>query len=240
MTLVGIIAVTAVQLSGYEGSLLTSSVISLYAVYLGYSAVSKNPHGICNPQLASEKDTCGIVVGLLLTALSLAWTGWSWTAEERLGSAEVASRARSLRRGRRDASSGAFRRGQDPLLDLDDPFLEHEDDDRPPSGLALRSNDDFGDVDGDVLLLRSSSEVWKLNAILALVSCWVAMSLTGWGSISGGDMSAEEGGTQYHTAANPQVGRANMVMIAISQWVALSLYAWTLVAPRLFPDRDFS
>ena len=50
----------------------------------------------------------------------------------------------------------------------------------------------------------------------------------------------EEGGVQYHTAANPQVGKVNMAMIAISQWVALSLYAWTLVAPRLFPDRDFS
>jgi hypothetical protein len=65
------------------------------------------------------------------------------------------------------------------------------------------------------------------------------MSLTGWGSISGGDMY-EERGVQYHTAANPQVGKVNMAMIAISQWVALSLYAWTLVAPRLFPDRDFS
>jgi hypothetical protein len=35
------------------------------------------------------------------------------------------------------------------------------------------------------------------------------------------------------------VGPVNMIMIAISQWMALLLYAWTLVAPRLFPDRDF-
>lgn len=218
---------TLLQLSGFEGSLLTSSVVSLYVVYLGYSAVSKNPHGLCNPQLAKENDPYDIIMGLFLTALSLAWTGWSWTAEDRL-SGDGVKKARSLGK-----NGNTFRRGQDPLLDLDDPFLEYNDEDRPPSGLALSSDDAADDV-----LSSHSCEVWKLNAILALVSCWVAMSLTGWGSISGGIV--EEEGMEIHTAANPQVGKVNMAMIAVSQMVALSLYAWTLVAPRLFPDRDFS
>lgn len=226
MTLIGIVGVTAAQLSGFEGSLLTSSVISLYVVYLGYSAVSKNPHGLCNPQLAKANDPWDIVMGLALTALSLAWTGWSWTAADRL-STDGVKKARSL-----EKSGNTFRRGQDALLDLDDPLLEYDDEDQPPSGLAL-SSDDNNDV-----LSSTSSEVWKLNAILALVACWVAMSLTGWGSISGGIV--EEGGIEIHTAANPQVGKVNMAMIAVSQWVALLLYGWTLVAPRLFPDRDFA
>lgn len=227
MTLLGIIAATMVQLSGLDGSLLTSSVISLYVVYLGYSAVSKNPHGMCNPQLARANDPWDIVMGLFLTALSLAWTGWSWTAEDRL-SGDGVKKARSLGK-----DGNAFRRGQDPLLDLDDPLLEYDDEDRPPTGLALGSGDDIEDV-----LSSQTCDVWKLNAILALVSCWVAMSLTGWGSISGGIV--EEEGVAMHTAANPQVGRVNMAMIAVSQWVVLLLYAWTLLAPRLFPDRDFS
>ena len=227
MTLLGIIAVTVIQLSGFEGSLLTSSVISMYVVYLGYSAVSKNPHGICNPQLARENNPLDICIGLTLTALSLAWTGWSWTAEDRL-SGDGVKKARSLSK-----SGNTFRRGQDALLDLEDPFLEFNDEDRPPAGLALSSNDD-----DDFVLSSHSTDIWKLNAILALVSCWVAMSLTGWGSIAGG--LVEEEGMEIHTAANPQVGKVNMAMIAVSQWVALSLYAWTLLAPRLFPDRDFS
>lgn len=73
------------------------------------------------------------------------------------------------------------------------------------------------------------SNSWKLNFVLAIVSCWFAMSLTGWGSIqSGGNV------------ADPLVGRTSMWMIIGTQWVALGLYLWTLVAPRLFPDRDFS
>ena len=205
MTLLGIVAVTVLQLSGNEGSLLTSSVISAYAVYLAYSAVSKNPIHECNPQLFQPNNPYDMSMGLVLTAASLAWTGWSYT----------------------DGSS--FRRGQDPLLDVNEPFLQYNEENQPPSGLALESSDD-----NDDLLYSYSSEVWKLNAILALVCCWVAMSLTTWGSI---DLLDDE---ETNSAANPTVGRLNMIMIAISQWIALLLYSWTLCAPRLFPDRDFS
>lgn len=75
----------------------------------------------------------------------------------------------------------------------------------------------------------SFSNSWKLNVILGLVSCWFAMALTGWGSIDSGG-----------NAANPDVGKVSMWMIIASQWLVLVLYLWTLVAPRLFPDREFS
>lgn len=207
MTLLGIVAVTVLQLSGNEGSLLTSSVISAYAVYLAYSAVSKNPIHECNPQLFQPNNPYDMSMGLVLTAASLAWTGWSYT----------------------NTDGSSFRRGQDPLLDVNEPFLQYNEENQPPSGLALESSDD-----NDDLLYSYSSEVWKLNAILAVVCCWVAMSLTTWGSI---DLLDDE---ETNSAANPTVGRLNMIMIAISQWIALLLYSWTLCAPRLFPDRDFS
>ena len=224
MTFIGILSVTVIQLSGFEGSLLTSSVISLYVVYLGYSAVSKSPHG-CNPQLAKDNNTLDVCIGLSLTALSLAWTGWSYTAEDRLSNDGV-KKARSLSK----SGNANFRRGEDSLLDLEDPFLEYNDEDRPPAGLALGSDDN-----DDYILRSHSSDIWKLNAILALVSCWVAMSLTGWGSIS---EVVQENGMEVHTAANPTIGKINMVMIVFSQWVALILYAWTLLAPRLFPGKS--
>jgi hypothetical protein len=73
------------------------------------------------------------------------------------------------------------------------------------------------------------SNSWKLNVVLGIVSCWYAMALTGWGSIKAGG-----------SVANPETGEVSMWMIVASQWLALSLYLWTLVAPRLFPDREFS
>jgi Serine incorporator (Serinc) len=73
------------------------------------------------------------------------------------------------------------------------------------------------------------SNSWKLNIILAAISCWMAMALTSWGEISAGG-----------NAANPQVGRVSMWIVISSQWVALSFYLWMLLAPRIFPNRDFS
>ena len=85
------------------------------------------------------------------------------------------------------------------------------------------SDDQKDDVPSDF------SNSWKLNLVLASVSCWFAMALTGWGSIQGGG-----------DVADPLVGQTSMWVIVGSQWFVLSVYLWTLVAPRLFPDRDFS
>jgi hypothetical protein len=82
-TWVGILIMSGVQLSGEEGSLLTTAVLSAYSTYIAYATVSKNPSQVCNPTLGNE-DIWGIGVGLVLTFLSLSWAGWSFTAQERL------------------------------------------------------------------------------------------------------------------------------------------------------------
>lgn len=218
MTLLGILGITALQLLGTsEGSLLTSGVISLYAVYLCFTIVSKNPKGHCNPRLG-QNDIWGITIGLLLTTVSLIWTGWSWSAEPRLMNAESLQSAKAVQPatgGDEDAASA---------LNLDVPLMDGEE--------AATT----GAVTTNVAPARESEalgQVWKLNVVLCLISCYVAMILTGWGTVDAIDQ-------ETHNAANPTVGRVNMAILGISQWLALMLYAWTLVAPALFPDRDFS
>lgn len=219
LTWIGILVMAGVQLTGEEGSLLTTACLSAYSVFLCYSIVSKNPNGVCNPTLG-EEDVWGIAVGLFFTMISLAWTGWSWTASERLTEQGVEA-TRSL-------SSVDPARPDPNNLNLDVPFLA--DSERPTQGLVMENptnvTDDFN---------SRMKSLWKLNVVLVLISCWVAASLTGWGMINGG---VDEGGE--HTAANPLVGKFNMGMIAISQNLAVLLYIWTLLAPRLFPDRVFS
>jgi hypothetical protein len=48
------------------------------------TAVARNPSEECNPFLGSE-DVLGIFIGLTLTIISLAYTGWSYTADKALG-----------------------------------------------------------------------------------------------------------------------------------------------------------
>jgi len=215
LTLLGILGITALQLLGTsEGSLLTSGVISLYAVYLCFTIVSKNPRGHCNPRLG-QNDVWGITIGLLLTTVSLIWTGWSWSAEPRLmntGSLQSAKAVLPIQADDTDASA----------LNLDVPLIDGEE--AGTSGMVTT---------GSASESAALGQVWKLNVVLALISCYVAMILTGWGTIDSIDEDT-------HNAANPTVGRVNMAILGVSQWLALALYAWTLVAPKLFPDRDFS
>ena len=113
-------------------------------------------------------------------------------------------------------------------LNLDVPFINAED--RPTTGLVMNHN---SEEEAD-FNRNAGSTIWKLNVVLVLISCWVAASMTGWGSISGGVNDAGD-----HTAANPLVGKFNMAMMAVSQNLAVLLYMWTLLAPRIFPDREF-
>jgi hypothetical protein len=97
---------------------------------------------------------------------------------------------------------------------------------RPVGGVVVNNEDTEA---ADTASPKSFNNAWRLNAVLALVCCWYAMTLTGWGSIENrGDVS------------NPDAGAVSMWMLIVSQWIALLLYLWTLIAPRLFPDRDFS
>ena len=61
-------------------------------------------------------------------------------------------------------------------------------------------------------------DVWKLNIVMALICCWVAMTLTGWGTVTTQYSDGEE---NYYHAGNPTIGRFNMAMIGISQWCAI-------------------
>lgn len=207
-----IVGMTILQLSGSDGSLLTSSVISIYVVYLAFSIVSKNPRYECNPHLG-QNDVWGITIGLVLTTISMIWTGWSWSAEARL-SVDSVQTAKAINPVPPSHSLDN--------VNLDVPFLAAEE--QPTAGLITGSSQT---VDSPGL-----EHVWKLNVVMALISCYVAMILTNWGTVNGLD--------ENHNAANPTVGRINMAILGVSQWMAIGLYSWTLIAPRLFPDRDFS
>jgi hypothetical protein len=63
-------------------ALITSHVLVANR-YFWLLAVSKNPNRECNPQLG-EDNIIGIVLGVGLTTISLAWTGWSYTAEAKI------------------------------------------------------------------------------------------------------------------------------------------------------------
>lgn len=214
ITLVMAVLCTVVQLTKSEtGSLLTSACMTLYATYLCGAAVSKNPDAACNPKLG-ETSTWSIIIGLLIAFISLMWAGWSYTTDKRLGGTGSAGAADDYHDGvdeEKSNAGGVVINNETTYGAADSPPLES-------------ANQESGSTDP-----ASFGSSWKLNAVLALICCWYAMALTGWGAIE-----------KRGNIANPDVGEVSMWMLIASQWIALLLYFWSLVAPSLFPDRDFS
>jgi hypothetical protein len=207
ITLVMSFLCTIVQLTKSEtGSLLTSACMTLYATYLCGAAVSKNPNPECNPNLG-EKSIWSIVLGLLIAFISLMWVGWSNTTDERL-------------RGRNESDNRISATNDEEKQKTGGVVIGGTAESSPTEAAMHESSPDSP---------ASFGSSWKLNAVMAIICCWYAMSLTGWGATS------ERG-----DIANPDVGKVSMWMLIASQWIALLLYLWTLVAPSLFPDRDFS
>jgi len=218
MTLVLCVAATATQLALSEsGNLLTSAAVSAYAVFVAYTAVSRDPDERCNP-FARDRDILGIVCGLGLALVSLAWTAHASSAgiADMLddGGDAMSSAASSRDLGRELVPrASSMERGDDD-----------DDDDARASSTSAVPPPPIECLDG------GDAESIRLNVVLALVACYVACSLTNWGTWD------TAGGAGLEA---PLAGRVSSWLNIAAQWVMMCLYFWTLVAPLIFPDREF-
>jgi serine incorporator 1/3 len=234
LTLILCILLPIAQLTGGEGNLLSVACISVWATFLCYTAIIKNPEATCNP-LIGESSPISITYGLLLTLISLSWAGWSYTAEDKLTDAKYSSNTNEVvidshdkesdilekqervNRGKRDVAGVVVIQSETDAT-ADDNYI--------PVDEKQTSNEEVTETSES----SKTSNAWRLNVALAVVSCWCAMTLTEWGVVQAND----------GTIANRNVGHVSMWVIIGSQWFVMSLYLWTLIAPRLFPNRDFN
>ena len=235
LTLIFCVALTTAQMTGDEGSLLGSGCISAWACFLCYTAVSMNPDPSCNPRMG-ESSPLRIAFGLTVSLISLCWTGWSYTAEDKLSVPTTTTQQQQQSAASNYVSEEAANEKKkvtgivtggsgDTEANNDYGAVDNSPAEGPSdTGGATDSESTTEDTNP-----RRLSNSWRLNIALVAVVCWSAMSLTHWGEIQSNG-----------TLANPNVGRVGMWMVIGSQWFVMTLYVWTLMAPRLFPDRDFS
>lgn len=68
----------------------------------------------------------------------------------------------------------------------------------------------------------------QISVVFMLVSGYYAMILTNWATV------------QSSTSIDqPRTGEAAMWIQAAGEWIAIGFYIWSLIAPGLFPDREF-
>eukprot|EP00092_Neocalanus_flemingeri_P013899 GFUD01014994.1.p1 GENE.GFUD01014994.1~~GFUD01014994.1.p1 ORF type:complete len:483 (-),score=142.22 GFUD01014994.1:484-1932(-) len=192
-----------------QSGLLQSSIITLYIMYLTWSAVSNSPRTDCKPDIFSPNTTSSSttttpspdvkvahptfdtenIVGLVIWFLCVLYSSITTS----------------------NSGSASKLTGTD---------------------MVLLSKDDGagGDVEAGQVRDNEESEVaysWSMfHVMFALATLYVMMTLTNWYSPSG-------------DLASYSSNSAAMWVKIVSSWLAGAIYLWTLIAPAVLQDREF-
>ncbi|XP_053309609.1 serine incorporator 3 [Spea bombifrons] len=201
-----------------RSGLLQSSIITLYTVYLTWSAMSNEPDRSCNPSLMDIlfQKTPANGTGLLPTPEAPKSLQW-WDAQSIIGLAlfVLCLLYSSIRNSANSQVNKLTLSGNDAIM-LDDTTGGAGD---AEDGEVRRA------VDNEKDAVQYSYSFFHF--MLCLASLYVMMTLTNWYS--------PEADFKTITSKWPAV----WVKMA-SSWVCIALYVWTLIAPIVLPNRDFN
>ncbi|XP_068629155.1 probable serine incorporator isoform X2 [Battus philenor] len=185
-----------------RSGLLQSSVVSLYVMYLTWSALS-NSSGECNASI-TEKNQISFdnqsIIGLVI-----------WVCSVLYSSVRTASSSSKITMSEHILAKDG-NAGQGGLI-------ANEEGDGGEAGRGEEAK--VVDNEGD-----SVAYSWTFfHVVFALATLYVMMTLTNW----------------YNPSS--QLSKENVASMWIkitSSWLCVGLYIWTLVAPAIFPDREFN
>ncbi|CAG06009.1 unnamed protein product, partial [Tetraodon nigroviridis] len=211
--LVSVIAVLPkVQEAQPSSGLLQASVISLYVMYVTWSAMTNNPNRKCNPSLLSLVQP-GAATPPPLPSPSQAPTVQWWDAQGIVGLIIFlfCTLYASIRSSTNAQVNKLMQTEEGQVLTVSEATVGEDG--------ARRAVDN--EEDG---VTYSYS---FFHFCLFLASLYIMMTLTNW--------YKPDSEYQAMQSSMPAV----WVKIS-SSWIGLGLYAWTLVAPLVLPNRDFS
>ncbi|XP_035244287.1 serine incorporator 1-like [Anguilla anguilla] len=222
-----------VQEAQPRSGLLQSSLITLYTMYLTWSAMTNEPERECNPSLLSiiqqmaaptptpetaENQTATVIISTEEPAPTAPYLQW-WDAQSIVGLAlfVLCILYSSIR------SSSTSQVNKLTLASKDTVILEET---------SVAAPEEAEDGDGPRRVEDNERDMVKysysfFHFMLFLASLYIMMTLTNWYSPD----------AHYNTMTS----KWPSVWVKIcSSWVCLALYAWTLIAPAVLTGRDFS
>ncbi|TMS19185.1 serine incorporator 1 isoform X1 [Larimichthys crocea] len=221
-----------VQESQPRSGLLQSSIITLYTMFLTWSAMSNEPDQECNPSLLSifqqitaptlapmemENQTAVVIIGPEEPVLTSPYLQW-WDAQSIVGLAIfiLCILYSSIR------SSSTSQVNKLTMASKDSAILAEGGGSSPDLSEELTGPRRVEDNERDMVQYSYSF----FHFMLFLASLYIMMTLTNW----------------YSPEADYTVtSKWPAVWVKItSSWVCLALYIWTLVAPMILTNRDFS
>ncbi|XP_074538963.1 serine incorporator 1 [Halichoeres trimaculatus] len=199
-----------VQEAQPHSGLLQASLISLYTMYVTWSAMTNNPNRSCNPSLLSLVSNVNSTV-LPPGGSSTEEVQW-WDAQGIVGL--IIFLFCTLYASIRSSSNAQVNK------------LMQTEEGRGAGGDGVVGEDGIRRaVDNEEDGVTYNYSFFHFH--LCLASLYIMMTLTNW----------------YQPDTTTQAMQSSMPAVWVkmsSSWLGLGLYLWTLIAPLIFPDRDFS
>jgi len=195
-----------------RSGLLQSSIVTLYTMYLTWSAMSNSDDAECKPDISGLGDPTHTprfdtvsIVGLVIWLLCVLYSSIRTASNSQVGK-----------------------------LTMSDKLLV-KDDQNSVGGRALVDHEGGSTTDEE-----GGTKVWDneedgvvyswsfFHLMFCLATLYVMMTLTNW---------YQPNITMDLTTWNANTG--SMWVKMVSSWLCMALYMWTLIAPILLPNRDF-
>lgn len=199
-----------VQEAQPSSGLLQASLISLYTMYLTWSAMTNNPNKTCNPSLLSLVQPGPTSAPSPVAPGPVQW----WDAQSIVGL--LIFLFCTLYASIRSSNNAQVNR----LMQTEEGQGLTADVEAEPGEDGVRRA-----VDNEEDAVTYSYSFFHFS--LCLASLYIMMTLTNW--------YMPDSDLQTMQTSMPAV----WVKI-VSSWIGLGLFLWTLVAPLVLPDRDFS
>eukprot|EP00307_Rebecca_sp_RCC1486_P006814 CAMPEP_0119408054 /NCGR_PEP_ID=MMETSP1335-20130426/1731_1 /TAXON_ID=259385 /ORGANISM="Chrysoculter rhomboideus, Strain RCC1486" /LENGTH=417 /DNA_ID=CAMNT_0007432243 /DNA_START=122 /DNA_END=1375 /DNA_ORIENTATION=- len=215
-TLLAIVLFTGLGVSPLSphGALLPSAIIAADCVYLAYSALSSNPVAACNPFSApgDADGTGGHETLHLVVGLAMAGVSIAWKANSAATSVHLLHAP--------EAPAGTLLPITANGAAVQTSELAAASDEESAAAAADGSGEKEEPLEADAAFFH----------VMMAVSCmYFGTLLTDWGTAS-----PDHGDIRQY-----DVGWASAWVKVGTQWSIIVMYIWTLIAPALFPDRDF-
>lgn len=192
-----------------RSGLLQAAVITLYAVYLTWSALLYDPDASCNPFFNTDPAVKSIdnqaIIGIVLMFLMVVYASIRTASSSQVGRLGMTSKTGSP--------------GSTETTTLHDGASGASDVNLMEEGHQQQVYDDEQD--------QVAYSYSFYHFMLFLASLYIMMTLTNWYKPESSNLN------------NLTNSEAAVWIKITSSWMGLLVYIWTLIAPVLFPDRDF-
>lgn len=245
VTLIAICVFSYLSIVTEHGAILPSAMVAAYVTFLCWSALESNPDGhTCRGRVSGEDGEHDLTLGLLsalFASVSLAYTTYSAssTAMNAFHAGERSSE--SEREALHAPLTGEAPRGDEKTKKGKDPATADQggDDEEAEAEEAAEEgrSAEIAATASPSSEQKPSERLWIFHAVMMCGAMYMSMILTAWGDEDSSASASDRGG-EIHVDSGDK-GRNSMWAKILSQWLTILLYIWTLVAPTLFPDRDF-